>query len=171
MLQADVNSVSAWAVAIITQFFHHHLGVMRPLASQCVFQESDWADLDWDGTASALTGDKGVSSFHNCWATFERANDLHCKFCQVLSLDLTKTFNKFFFSDEPNVESMATQLDVVRLAVVTAAVIEVGAQTVGEGESRSALLDCVRSGLSQIGLVVPVYISKAMWARGSKESK
>ena len=150
-----MESAKAWAIGVIADYVERHMQRMLDLATTLALtdvwlaHENDEGGFDWAAHAKFIS-DNGAEKFNNYWQVFEACNRIMQQFCTNVRLD------------ETNIErfnSVATQLEQVRLAVVSCAFIECVSDDLAEGDSVASSIRQTRCGLNQMGLMVPACMS------------
>ncbi len=157
------------------------INVLHPLAtkldstSHWMAAQADPETFDWEGNMQRLT-DNGVDAFYDVWKEFEKVHDLHTKFenCVLGETDPTtddsEAKSAFSLVFDANDRRLA-ELEVIRQAVVSATMIEVGTDELQSGETRASVLRECRANLSALKLEIPVFISKVVRARQTSKPR
>ena len=153
-----LQETRTWAVDRIFRFWGCHVHAMHGLATKLALtdvwlaHEHDEANFDWAAQAEVIKS-HDTERFNELWGQFEKCQDVLSVFC---------THAKISESTIAEFAELAGKVDLIRLAVMSCAFIEIIAEPLQEGESVAGNIRSTRSGLSSIGLVVPPYMSKVV---------
>ena len=151
---------------------------LYPLATK-LYKPDIWMQdpFDWEAHQHDMAANN-VDEFFTLWDPFELSHNLHMLFCQQTQVDFTKAFAWITNVHVPAAACAASEsdvpestvtysmmLDTIRLAVISAALIETGSEPLDEGKSRHAVMQDCKQGLVQSGFTIPAQIGKVVRQR------
>ncbi len=103
--------------------------------------------------------DHGKDAFHTKWEQLEMCHEMHTKLFSFVGLDQDGI---------PELSDLSPKPETIRFAVISCAFLESATETRLEGETRAGVLRATRSGTSNLGIVVPAFVSKIVRHRQSQ---